>query len=57
MPWDKTVINNVFGEAKLALKCLFKAPTRMPALAHAIFTSFFGGEVQTKMSWRSLLTS
>ena len=26
IPWDKTVINNMFGEVKLALKDMAKAP-------------------------------
>ena len=26
IPWDKTVINNIFGEVKLALKHMAKAP-------------------------------
>ena len=29
IPWDKTVINNIFGEVKLALKDMAKAPTPM----------------------------
>ena len=29
IPWDKTVINNMFGEVKLALKDMAKAPNPM----------------------------
>ena len=29
IPWDKTVINNIFGEGKLALKHMAKAPNPM----------------------------
>ena len=36
IPWDKTIINNMFGEVKLALKDMAKAPNPM---AHTMCTS------------------
>ena len=34
IPWDKTVINNIFGEVKLALKDMAKAPNPTQSALH-----------------------
>ena len=38
IPWDETVINNIFGEVKLALKDMAKAPNPMACCTSAFYT-------------------